>query len=85
VEAIEKAKVFVLILTKRINSSKQVEQEVELAAINKIPIQPFRTENVEPSPNLQYFLKRFHYIDALTPPLEKHLSKLANLILRYYY
>jgi uncharacterized RDD family membrane protein YckC len=43
-----------------------------------IPILPFRIENVPLSPSLEYFIGAVHCLDALTPPLDKHLQHLAE-------
>lgn len=55
-------------------------REVERAVNKGIAIIPFRIENVIPSKAMEYFLSIPHWLDALTPPLEKHLQKLADTI-----
>jgi outer membrane protein assembly factor BamB len=35
---------------------------------------------VSPSPSLEYFIATAHWLDALTPPLEKHLEHLAGTV-----
>lgn len=80
INAIEKSKIFIIILTKDSNQSKQVIREVERAVSMGIPIIPFRVEDVELSKSLQYFLSTTHWLDALTPPLEQHIDKLADIV-----
>lgn len=80
VEAIETSKLVVLIFTNSANFSNHVKRELELAVSNGITIQPIRTEAVEPISELKYYLSSMHWLDALTPPLEDHLSKLAKLV-----
>lgn len=80
VEAIENSKLMVLIFTNSVNFSNHVKRELELAVSNGITIQPFRTEAVEPTSELKYYLSSMHWLDALTPPLEDHLSKLAKMV-----
>ena len=70
----------VLIFTNSANSSNHVKRELELAVTNDITIQPIRTEDVEPTAELKYYLSSMHWLDALTLPLEDHLSKLAKLV-----
>jgi hypothetical protein len=54
--------------------------EVERAVNKGIPIIPFRIENVMPSKAMEFFLSARHWLDALTPPLEKHLHRLADTV-----
>jgi hypothetical protein len=53
---------------------------VERAVNRGLPIIPFRIENVMPARSLEYFLSTPHWLDAFTPPLEQHLSYLADVI-----
>src|SRR6516164_9307871 len=39
---------------------------------------PVRIEDVAPTKSMEYFLGAIHWLDALTPPLEGHLHKLAE-------
>ena len=80
VDAIENSKLMVLIFTNNANFSSHVRRELELAVSNKITIQPIRTEDVEPTSELKYYISSLHWLDALTPPLEEHLSKLAQKV-----
>src|SRR5262249_14409986 len=41
---------------------------------------PVRIENVAPTESLAYFMSTVHWLDALTPPIENHLHKLAESI-----
>ena len=80
VEAIKNSKLMVLIFTNNANFSKHVKRELELSVKNDVTIQPIRTEVVEPTPELEYYISSMHWLDALTPPLEEHLSKLAQKV-----
>ncbi|HEY2140111.1 MAG TPA: transporter substrate-binding domain-containing protein, partial [Chthoniobacterales bacterium] len=42
---------------------------------------PFRVENVVPSKDLEYFISSCHWLDAMNPPLEKHIGELGDAIL----
>ena len=39
-----------------------------------------RIENVLPTKSLEYFLGTPHWLDAFTPPLERHLQQLATAV-----
>jgi len=77
INAINDCKVFVLILSKGSNASGQVLREVEEAVDNGTPIIPLRIEDFEPTDAMRYYIKSLHWLDAMTPPLERHLGKLA--------
>lgn len=78
VSAINTSRVMVLILSERSNNSQQVIREVDEAVSNGIPILPLRIDEVEPSDQMRYYIKSIHWLDALTPPLERHLEHLAD-------
>jgi len=78
--AISTSQVFVLLLSKGSNASDQVIRELEIAADNGIPIIPLRIEDMEPTEAVRYYIKSLHWLDAMTPPLERHLGKLAARI-----
>lgn len=80
VEAIRESRLMLLIFSSNANDSHQINREVNLAADENIPIVPFRIENVQPSTKLRYYLGTPHWLDALTPPLEKHLDQLVKSI-----
>jgi uncharacterized RDD family membrane protein YckC len=80
IEAIGESRVMVLVFSARSNISNHVRREVEEAASRGIPILPFRIEDVSPSPSLKYYIGAVHWLDALTPPLEKHLEHLAGTV-----
>jgi len=80
VNAIENSKLLVIIFSNNSNVSDQVKNELEVAVSGGITIQPFRIEEVEPSSDMKFYIKRMHWLDALTPPLEDHLSNLVKKI-----
>lgn len=81
IEAIQKAKVLVLILSEKSNQSKHVIREVGEAVDTGIPIIPLRIEDVQPSSEMRYYIKSLHWLDAITPPLERNIDILAKNIL----
>jgi Tol biopolymer transport system component len=80
VEAINGARVMVLVFSSSANNSQQIKREVERAVHKGIPVIPLRIEDVAPTASLEYFLSTPHWLDAFTPPLEKHLQYLAQII-----
>lgn len=80
VSAIAGCGVFVLVMTTQSNASKFVRREVERAVSAGKPILPLRMEDIQPSPALELFVSATHWLDALTPPLERHLELLATRV-----
>jgi len=80
--AIETCTAMVLVFSSNANASLHIPKEIERAVSHGIPVIPLRTEVVQPSKSLDYFIGSVHWLDAITPPLEKHLETLANTILR---
>jgi ankyrin repeat protein len=80
IEAISKSRVMVLIYTASSNASPQVRREVERAVSRGLHVIPFRVEDVPMSPALEYFISTPHWLDAISPPMERHLDQLAKII-----
>ena len=80
IDGITRSRLIVLVFSKNSNKSQQVMREVERAVNKGIPIIPFRIEDVTPSKAMEYFLSAPHWLDALSPPIEKHLQKLADTV-----
>jgi hypothetical protein len=80
VDAIERCCAMVLIFSSNANESAQIRREIERAVKKGVTIIPVRIEDVEPTQSMAYFLGAIHWLDALTPPLERHLQHLAETI-----
>jgi hypothetical protein len=80
IEAIHGARVMVLVFSSHANSSGHIPKEVERAVSNGVSIIPFRIEDVAPGKSLDYFIGSVHWLDAMTPPMEKHLDDLASTV-----
>ena len=80
IDAIHGARAFVLVFSANANESVQIKREVERAINKGIPIIPLRIANVVPVKSLEYFLSTPHWLDAFSPPLERHLNYLADVI-----
>ena len=70
----------VLIFSAHSNNSEQVLREVQLAVTAHLHIVQFRIEDVVLNDDLQYFLGTPHWLDALSPPLENHISRLQSSV-----
>jgi len=77
IDALDTAKIMVLIFSSSANASMQIEREVERAVHKGINIIPLRIEDTAPTKTLEYFISAPHWLDALTVPLEEHIAKLA--------
>jgi hypothetical protein len=82
IDAIHNTKAMVLVFSANANASPQIKREVERAVNNGKPIIPFRIENVVPSKSLEYFISMPHWLDAFTPPVEKHIQYLSDVMTR---
>lgn len=83
--AIKATSLFVVIFSASTNGSRHVIREVERAISHGVAIIPFRIEDAVPTQGLEYFLSACHWLDAMSPPLEKHIARLvecANVLLR---
>jgi hypothetical protein len=80
IHAIAESKVFVLVLSQSANASPQIKREVERAVNHGLPVIPYRIEDVAPQESLEYFVSTTHWLDAFTPPLERHAQYLADTV-----
>ena len=80
IEAIEDAQVMVLVYSAHSNLSPQIIREIERAVAKGLLIVPFRIEAAPMSKDMEYFLSSSHWFDALTPPLEKHLTQFTEMV-----
>lgn len=78
VSAIESSKVMVVIFSSRSNDSKQVMREVERAVQHDVVVVPYRIEDVKPSKDMEYFLSATHWLDAMSPSMDKSLATLVE-------
>lgn len=80
IDAISNARLMLLVFSNSSNDSDQVRREVERAVHKRLPILPFRIENVLPSKSLEYFLSTQHWMDAFPPPLQPHIDRLCDYL-----
>ena len=80
IKGINGSRVMVLVFSSHANASQQVELEVAHAISRRIIVIPFRVEEVPPTGTLEYYLVTPHWLDALSPPMEKHLDHLTQTV-----
>ena len=78
--ALEVSKALVLIFTDESNNSRQVMNEIAVAFNAGITIVPFRLTDEQMSSELEYYLTRVHWLDAVSKPLKKNITALREYI-----
>jgi hypothetical protein len=80
IEGIERSKVLVLIFSSHSNNSPHVIRELTNAVNKGVVLVPFRIEDIQPSKSMEYLISVPHWLDAVNPPLEKHIEDLARVV-----
>jgi hypothetical protein len=80
IDAITESRVLVLVFSSNANASVQVKREVQCAFEKGLIVIPLRVEDVAPSKALEYYIGSVHWLDALTPPLERHMLHLVQTL-----
>ena len=80
VNAIDNCRVIVLIFSSSANSSRQIRREVERAITPAFRSFRCGSRTWPPTESLAYFMSTVHWLDALTPPLERICERLAESI-----
>jgi TolB-like protein/Tfp pilus assembly protein PilF len=78
IQGIGSCRVFVLVFSENANVSEHVRREVAKAFSLGLAVIPFRVQNIVPNSSLGYFLDTVHWLDAISPPLQKHLQALTE-------
>jgi hypothetical protein len=79
-KAINEARLVLLVFSADANRSPHIRREVERAVSRGIPVAPVRIEDVLPADEMEYFLSSSHWMDAFTPPLERHFEEIARKV-----
>jgi serine/threonine protein kinase len=79
-DAIAHSRAMVLVLSASANDSRQVKKEVDIADNKRVPIIPFRIEDVPLSKALEYHLAGTQWLEAYTAPLSGHLQRLVATV-----
>jgi hypothetical protein len=82
IDGIAGSSIMVLIFSSHANNSPHVIRELTNAVNKGHIIVPFRIEDVPPSKSMEYLISVPHWLDAITPPLEKHIEVLAGNVER---
>jgi hypothetical protein len=77
-EAIQGCRIMILVFSSKANVSAHIPKEIERAVSKGATVIPLRIEDVVPGKSLDYFIGNVHWLDALKPPLESHLQRLAQ-------
>lgn len=77
-QAINQCKAMVIVFSANANQSDHIRREVARAVDHGLPIVPVRIEEVLPEGDLEYFLANSHWMDAISPPVERHFEQLGR-------
>jgi TIR domain-containing protein/polyglycine hydrolase-like protein len=80
IDAIESSRIMILIFSRNADASSQIKREVERAVNKGVYIIPFRVDDIPPTRSLEYFISTSQWMDAFSPPLERHLDNLAKTV-----
>jgi hypothetical protein len=80
VRAIKNSDFVVVILSGNSMESPQVLNEINSAVNNGIKIIPFKIDDRDLTDNVEYYLGKTHWLDAINPPMEAHIRRLADTI-----
>src|SRR5438105_7281145 len=80
INAIESSRIMILLFSQSANASSQIKREVERAVNKGVYIIPFRVDDIPPTKSLEYFISTSQWMDAFSPPLERHLDNLAKTV-----
>ncbi len=83
VEALQGSKTFVLLLSSNSKNARQIAREAELADRQKLPMITFRLENVEPPPELLYFVGNIQWLDGFGGHFDPAVKKLVEFVRRH--
>jgi hypothetical protein len=83
VEGLRNSRTFVLLLSSHSRNARQIAREAELADRQKLPMITLRLEDVEPPPELLYFVGNIQWLDAFGGQFDSAVKKLAEFARRY--
>ncbi len=70
----------VFVYSSQSNRSRHVIRELYVAVSKEMIIIPFRIEKTPMSKSVHYLVGMPHWLDAITPPMEKHIEELARAV-----
>jgi len=77
-DAVVASDLIFLVFSNEVNFSEHVRRELDLATRYGKTIIPFKIEEVNPGPDIEYYLAGMHSYEEISIPLEKRLSKLLT-------
>jgi tetratricopeptide (TPR) repeat protein len=80
VDAIDASLIMILVFSSFSNESPHVIRELTRAVGKRVIIIPFKIEEISPSKSIEYLISVPHWLDAMTPPLERHIEELGNTV-----
>ncbi len=80
INAINSAKVMVVIITEQSIDSQQVLNEAACAVDAGVPIIPFKLTDTTPSKEMEYLISSDHCLNAVNEPLDKTIPELCRLV-----
>jgi hypothetical protein len=80
ISGIDACRIMIVIFSTNANASVQIHREIERAVSKGLTIVPLRIEETVPTEAMEFYLGSIHWLDALTPPMERHLQKLADTV-----
>jgi hypothetical protein len=81
-EAIDEARVLVLVFSQFANPAVHMRREAERATDLGVALILYRIENLKPAAALDAFIAGAHEVDAFTPPVERHPQELVEAVKR---
>jgi hypothetical protein len=79
-QGLDGCRVLILVFSEHANDSDHVQREVAKAFSSGLAVIPFRIKDVLPDQSLSYFLDTVQWLDAIAPPLQKHLGPLSERV-----
>ncbi len=83
VRAIKQSELVLLVFSENSNSSKHVLNEINSAVNAGKTIIPFKLSEFDLDESFEYYLGKTHWLDAVTPPIQKHIDILCEKIEKY--
>lgn len=80
INGITQSQLMVVVYSANANESNHVVAEIDRAYNKRIPIIPFRIEDVPLSQDLEYYLSTSQWLDALEGQPEQHLERLVETV-----
>ena len=77
-DAIERSRAMIVLVSARANASNHVSREVNLALGRRRPVLPIRIERVGPEGSLEYLLSLVQWTDAFPPPIKSYSATILR-------